>query len=80
VVPLHHAAAPFDRDPSQLVYAPGSDYVQTNFDVAIASFDRHSFQFVWTIGFPPGRAHARDLVVVWTNGRSTLYRVSEMRG
>jgi len=75
LVPLHPAAAPFDRDPSQLIYAPGSDYVRTSFDDAIASFDRHSFQYVWTIGFPPGRAHAHDLQVVWSNRRSTLYRV-----
>jgi hypothetical protein len=71
--PLHPRAAPLDRDPSHLVYPP--QYPTTDFDAAIAGFDRGTFQRVWTIGFPAGRAHARDLVPVWSDSVSTLYRV-----
>ena len=71
--PLHPRAAPLDRDPSQLVYPP--EYRTTDFDAAIAGFDRATFQRVWTIGFPAGRAHARDLVPVWSDSVSTVYRV-----
>ena len=48
----------------------------TDFDEAIAHFDRGTFGYVWTIGFPPGRAHAADLVLIWANKRSALYRVA----
>ena len=72
--PLHPSAAPLDRDPSQLVYPP--EYKTTDFDQAIAAFDRGTFQYVWTIGFPAGRARARDLVPVWSDGRSAVYRVT----
>lgn len=71
--PLHPAAAPFDRDPSQLVFSPVPE--MTRFDPAIATFDRGTFGYVWTIGFPTGRAKARDVLPIWSNGRSTVYRV-----
>jgi len=76
IAPRHPAAAPLDRDPSQLVFPVDAPYRQTDFDQAIAHFDRGSFAYVWTIGFPPGRAHAADLVPIWSNGRSALYRVT----
>jgi hypothetical protein len=76
IEPLHPAAAPLDRDPSQLVFPADAPYRQTDFDQAIARFDRGTFGYVWTIGFPPGRAHAADLAPIWSNGRSTLYRVT----
>jgi hypothetical protein len=75
IEPRHAAAVPLDRDPSQLVFPADAPYRQTEFDQAIAHFDRGSFSYVWTIGFPPGRAHATDLVPIWSNGRSALYRV-----
>ncbi|MEG3144302.1 hypothetical protein U1839_06510 [Sphingomonas sp. RT2P30] len=78
VVPLHPAAAPYDRDPSQLVY-PASLKDGTDFDTAIARFDRGTFGYVWTIGFPPGRARAPDLVVVWSDGDDAIYRVVSPR-
>ena len=74
VRPLHPTAAPFDRDPSQLIYpatVPGSMSLQQ----AIATFDRRTFGYVWTIGFPTGAACAADLQVIWSNASSTLYRV-----
>lgn len=79
IVPLHPAAAPYDRDPSQIVYPAGAGYQITDFDGAIAHFDRGTFDRVWTIGFPPGRAHAGDLSLEWQNGRSAVYRVVQMR-
>ncbi|MGY4397959.1 hypothetical protein ACVWZA_003161 [Sphingomonas sp. UYAg733] len=73
--PIHPAAMPFDRDPSQLVFPLGSDLHITDFDGALASFDRGTFSYVWTIGFPIRQTRAADLIPVWTNGRSALYRV-----
>lgn len=78
VRPLHPSAAPFDRDPSQLIYpatVPGSMSLQQ----AIATFDRRTFGYVWTIGFPTGAACAADLKVIWANTRSTVYRVMPSR-
>jgi hypothetical protein len=75
VSPRHPGAAPFDRDPSQLVYprtVPGG----TDFEHALATFDRATFGYVWTIGFPVGRAHQPDLVPIWSDGRSAIYRVT----
>lgn len=72
--PLHPGAAPLDRDPSQLVYPP--EYKTTDFDHAIGAFDRGTFGYVWTIGFPAGRARARDLVPIWSDGTSAVYRVT----
>lgn len=74
VRPLHPGAAPFDRDPSQLIYpatVPGSMSLQQ----AIAAFDRGTFGYVWTVGFPTGAACAADLQVIWSNASSTVYRV-----
>ncbi|WP_299428434.1 hypothetical protein [Sphingomonas bacterium] len=76
IAPRHPSAAPFDRDPSQLVYPKGEPYAQTDFDSAIAGFDRGTFGYVWTVGFPPGSAKAPDLTLIWSNDRSALYRVA----
>ncbi len=68
-------AAPYIVDPSQQVLPKACALVGSDFDRAIATFPRKAFTHVWTMGFPPGAARARDLHVVWTNGTSTLYRV-----
>jgi len=74
--PLHPRAVPFDADPSQIVHPPGSSNDQSvDFDKAITAFDRCTFQRVWTIGFPAGRAHAADLAPIWSDGRSAVYAV-----
>ena len=78
VHPLHPGAAPFDRDPSQLVY-PATVPGGTDFDEALATFDRATFRYVWTIGFPVGRAHLPDLMPIWSDGRSAIYRVTGNR-
>lgn len=68
------AAKPYTGDPSQMVYGScGKE--GTHFARAIAGFDRRAFDHVWTIGFPPGAVHAPDLALIWTNGRSAVYRV-----
>ena len=73
-----HAAAPFEADPSQHVYAapcPKRRFVE--FDDAIALFNRDVFDYVWTLGFPAGRAHAADLQLRWNNRGSALYEVGD---
>lgn len=69
-------AKPFDSDPSQYVYPSSCVKGGTKLFPAIATFNRSVFDYVWTIGFPPGAARADDLTLVWTNGRSALYRVT----
>ncbi|MDQ0837715.1 hypothetical protein [Sphingomonas faeni] len=69
-------AAPYTVDPSQSVYPSICPEIGSDFATAIAHFPRAAFTHVWTIGFPPGAAKARDLRVIWTNGNSTLYRVA----
>ena len=67
----------YGADPSQMIYPPRCrDGDGSDFDEAIAKFDRRAFDHVWTIGFPPGRARATDLRLIWTDGRSALYRVA----
>jgi len=67
----------FGRDPSQIIYPRACRRGGAN-DLAttIRDFDRASFTHVWTINAPPGAARAPDLKLVWTNGRSALYRVA----
>lgn len=66
----------YGRDPSHIVFpkwcrgGEGSDL-----DRAVAEFNRRAFDYVWTIHAPPGAVRAADLTLVWTNGRSALYRV-----
>jgi len=76
ITPISEDAAPFDRDPSQIVYPSNAGYQITDFDQAIGSFDRRGFGYVWTIGFPSGRAHATDLRPIWSDGESAVYRVA----
>ncbi|MEG3165406.1 hypothetical protein U1701_12460 [Sphingomonas sp. PB2P19] len=72
----HTQAAPYLVDPSQQVLPARCADIGSNFAVAIARFPRAAFDYVWTIGFPPGAARASDLRLAWTDGRSALYRVA----
>ena len=78
--PLHPGAVSFDSDPSQIVRPPGSpagsEDQSVDFDKAIGTFDRCTFQRVWTIGFPAGRARAADLTPIWSDGHSAVYAVN----
>jgi hypothetical protein len=68
------AAGAYRVDPSQQM--GGCSATGPDFTNAISGFPRGAFGYVWTIGFPPGAAKAGDLRVVWSNGRSALYRVA----
>lgn len=72
-------AGRYAADPSQLVYPPDCPHPGSHFEQAIAGFPRAAFDYVWTIGFPPGRARAADLHLIWNNGGSALYRVVRTR-
>ncbi len=76
----HTQAAPYIVDPSQQVLPRTCAVIGSDFSEAILTFPRAAFTHVWTIGFPPGAARARDLSVAWTNGESTLYRVVRQPG
>jgi len=69
------AAQPYLADPSQLVYPAVCAVMGSRFGTAIRTFPRAGFTHAWTIGFPPGAAHAPDLQLIWTDGNSAVYRV-----
>jgi hypothetical protein len=71
----YRAAQPYLADPSQLVYPSVCAVMGSRFGTAIRTFPRAAFTHVWTIGFPPGRAHSPDLQLIWTDGNSAVYRV-----
>ena len=62
----------YGNDPSQLVYPKQCRGEGSDLDVAVAEFNRAAFDHVWVLG---GRVSAADLRPIWSNGRSTLYRV-----
>lgn len=71
----HPGAEPYRADPSQLVYPADCEYRPTRLDAAIRDFDRGTFTYVWTLGFPARPALAPDVRLVWANNVSALYRV-----
>ena len=75
IAPRHPGAAPYLADPSQLVYPAACEYRTTDFAAAVRDFDRGTFAYVWTLGFPARPRLAQDVVLAWSNGVSALYRV-----
>lgn len=75
----HPLAAPYDRDPSQLVYPKACEYAPTDFDAAVRDADRRVFTHVWTIGFPARANLAPDVIRAASDGPSTLYRIATGR-
>ncbi|WP_375286176.1 hypothetical protein [Sphingomonas sp.] len=71
----HPEAAPYRADPSQLVYPVHCEYRPTRFAEAVRDFDRGTFGYVWTLGFPARPRLARDVELVWNNRISAVYRV-----
>ncbi len=73
----YHPGWPFVRDPSQIVTARQCRYeVWRPIQVALATFPRDAFDYVWLISPPPfDPSVARDLRPIWRSGRSVLYRV-----
>lgn len=68
--------APFDRDPSQLVSDQPCRAGAIDLFGAITKFPRARYDYVWTIGFPPGRVRDPALILVWASDRSALYRIA----
>jgi hypothetical protein len=67
----------FSRDPTQVVtrFRCGGEVWRT-MNLAIASFPRDAYDYVWLISPPPyDRSLARDLRPIWRSGSSVLYRV-----
>lgn len=73
------AAAPFDRDPSQLVSDRPCGAAAIDLYTVVSRFPRTRFDHLWTIGFPPGRVRDPGLVLVWGSSTSALYRVGRNR-
>lgn len=71
----HPRAAPYRADPSQLVYPAACEYRTTHFGQAVREFDRRTFRYVWTLGFPARARLAPDVRLVWANRISAVYRV-----
>jgi hypothetical protein len=67
----------YGSDPSQLIYPQHCRGEGSGLEKAITEFNRAAFNHVWVIG---GQATAPDLQPLWSNGRSTLYRVAGQRG
>jgi len=76
IAPLHPEAEPYAADPSQLAYPQECHYETTHQDAAVREFNRHVFDYVWTMDFPVGTIGAPDLRLIWANRRSALYRVA----
>lgn len=75
IKPILPGVGAFARDPSHLVYPATCEFVTTDYDQALRTFDRGVFDHVWTIGFPASRARDRSLVPVWRSDRSALFAV-----
>ncbi len=70
-------AGAFSRDPSQMVVGENCPKTQwKRFAPMLAALPRDAFDYVWLINPPVDRdADLSGLAPVWSNGRSTLYRI-----
>jgi len=73
----HARAGRFSADPSQLVFPPDCPYQATRMSDAIATFDRGTFGYVWTIDLPARARLAPDVRLIWSNAISALYVVGQ---
>jgi hypothetical protein len=81
MTPRYAAAGRFMHDPSQLISrtrCPSEIWRPAN--VALASFPRVAFDYVWMIDPPEGTRIPTDLVTVWSNGKDALYRIERADG
>lgn len=69
------SADSYRADPSQLSSPPYCEHKTTVLRDAVRTFDRATFDYVWTMDFPSRSALAPDVRRVWSNQVSTLYRV-----
>lgn len=65
-------AGAYRNDPSQLIYPLYCRREGSDLQVAVRTFNRAAFDYVWVL---KGSASAADLMPIWSNGHSTLYRV-----
>jgi hypothetical protein len=66
----------YGQDPSQIIYPTHCRGREGSLlDKAAREFNRKAFDHVWTINAPPGAFPAPDVKLIWSNGRSALYRV-----
>jgi hypothetical protein len=73
----YRAAEPFVADPSQFVTVTAcARRERMAYPLAIATFPRAAFDYVWVIQQPDESADFRGLQPVWRSGRSALYRVT----
>lgn len=73
----HPEAGRLRGDPSQLVFDRTCPFRPTDFANAIRAFDRGTFGYVWTIGFPAVPRLAVDVELEGVQGPSALYRVDK---
>ena len=77
----YRAGWPFIRDPTQVVtYRRCRGEAWRPIHIALATFPREAFDYVWLIQPPPYDPRlAAGLRPVWRSGRSVLYRVVDRR-
>ena len=75
----HPSAGIYRSDPSQLAYPRRCEPGTTTLPDALRQFDRSTFDYVWTMDFPSRPQLAPDVIRVWSNDVSTLYRVTRSR-
>ncbi|HET9428265.1 MAG TPA: hypothetical protein VFO69_07895 [Allosphingosinicella sp.] len=76
----YRAGSPFIRDPTQIVTARRCRFeVWRPANLALSTFPREAFDYVWLITPPPFEPEAvADLRPIWRSGRSVLYRVEKI--
>lgn len=65
----------YAADPSQILYPRACRREGSILEDAVRDFNRDAYDYVWTLDVPPGAVRQPDLRLIWSNGRSALYRV-----
>ncbi|HEY1605551.1 MAG TPA: hypothetical protein VGF77_08115 [Allosphingosinicella sp.] len=75
-----YPGGPFSKDPSQIVAFERCPTRWPTLDSSLRLFPRAAFDYLWLIE-PPAYDHSlmQGMVPVWSNGRSTLYRIVDHR-
>lgn len=68
----------YASDPSQILYPRYCSREGSVLEDALRDFNRQAYDYVWTLGLPPGHVRQPDLRLIWTNRRSALYRVERI--
>lgn len=62
-------------DPSQILYPRWCSREGSILERAVREFNRDAYDYLWTLDVPPGAVRQPDLKLIWSNGKSALYRV-----